>query len=120
MSSVLKNLGQLHIVAGKVDGTGTAALTSNDGSATMVDNGTGDYTVTFGEAFLAVPAVAVSHIDATLATTNANGVQIKAVSTASVQFNAWNMTISGTDATDHANAAFDLDFHFIAVGMRNN
>ena len=120
MSSVLKDLGQLHIVAGKVDGTDTAALTSNDGSATLTDNGTGDYTITFGDAFMSVPAVTATVIDAAISTDAAQGVVITAVATGSVQFQTWEAVLTGGASTDIANAAGDLDFHFIAVGMRNN
>ena len=119
MSSVLKDLGQLHVVAAKVVGISTASITSNDGSATLTDNGTGDYTVTFGDAFLSVPAVSATVIDATISTAAAQGIVITAVATGSVQFQTWQTTLA-TAGTDIVNAATDLDFHFIAVGMRNN
>ena len=40
----------------KLDGTGTAALSGPSSlEATLVDNGTGDYTITFDKAFTQVP-----------------------------------------------------------------
>ena len=52
-SGVLDQLGRLHIVHGTitaVDAT-DAALTSNDGSATLTRGAAGEYVVTFGDAF---------------------------------------------------------------------
>lgn len=39
----------------EVDGTGTASITQGVGLATLVDNGTGDYTLTFTTAFVRKP-----------------------------------------------------------------
>lgn len=43
----------------KVDGTGTASLGEGQYRGTLVDNGTGDYTITFAEPFGRVPTAVV-------------------------------------------------------------
>lgn len=45
------------LLALKLVGTGTAALTQGSTDATLVDNGTGDYTLTFAKPFARVPVV---------------------------------------------------------------
>ena len=45
------------ILAFKVTGTGTAAINEGVNDATLVDNGTGDYTLTFAKPFARVPVV---------------------------------------------------------------
>lgn len=52
----------------RVDGTGTASLSEGSNHGTLVDNGTGDYTITFRRPSLRTPSVVgiVSHtFDAT-------------------------------------------------------
>jgi hypothetical protein len=78
MSSVLKNLGQLHIVTGAVAADGES-MTSNDGSASIATNGPGDFTVTFGQPFLSAPVVSASVVDAAVAATEAVGVSVVAL-----------------------------------------
>lgn len=39
----------------RLDGTGTAALTIGSGLGTLVDNGVGDYTITFHQPFARLP-----------------------------------------------------------------
>jgi len=119
-SSVLDGLGRMHIVSGSVSASGTAALTTNDGSATLTDNGTGDFTVTFGDAFVAAPVVVACPVDATFSTDAAVGVAVKVIATNSVQFNCWEADVEGATATDITNAAADISFQFIAVGYRDN
>lgn len=48
----------------KVDGTGTAAILSGGTQATLTDNGTGDYTLTFTPAFTSITCVNASPIAA--------------------------------------------------------
>lgn len=120
-SGVLDNLGRLHIVSGVINATaGTAAvLTSNDGSATLTRNAAGDYTVTFGDAFLSTPVVTTQCLDATLSTLA--GPFCNLISSAT---NAARITIideaRSVVGTGVARALADAgDIHFIAVGMRN-
>ena len=47
----------LHLI---VDGTGTAAIREGEFDATLTDNGTGDYTITFNEVFVRKPIVVVT------------------------------------------------------------
>ena len=118
-SSMLDNLGQIHVVTGAITASaGTAAaLTSNDLSATLTRTAAGNYIVTFGDAFLSVPAVVPTLVDATFTTTDVPGViTLQAVSTASAVFNMSQAAVSAT-----VNALADVgDIYFIAVGLRNN
>lgn len=90
-----------HIIASRVDGTGTASLLTGGKELTLTDNGTGDYTLTF-----AVPFVQVPHVVAT-ALTAATHVQIFAVSATAVQIKCFAM--DGTTAQD-------ADFHVMILG----
>jgi hypothetical protein len=121
MSSLLSQLGQGHIVTGTVtasDGT-DAALTSNDGSASLARTATGDYTVTFGQAFLSAPTVVANTIDAAQATTAGHIVTIQTVTTTDVGFDVLTLSqAAGTSATDLA-ALADIDFSFMAFGLRD-
>lgn len=110
--------GQIQIVEGQVSASGTAALTTRDGAATLTDNGTGDFTITFGQSFLSTPTVVANIVDATDATTEAHSVAITAVDSDSVQFAVKTTTTNGT-ATDILSALADIDFHFMAIGARN-
>ena len=116
---VLDNLGRLSIITGTVTGNGTdSTVSANDGSLTITGNGTGDYTLTFGQAFTSTPIVVAQVVDATFSTDAANGVSVKASATNSVQFNAWEAVTNGT-ATDILNAAADLNIGFVVVGTRD-
>ena len=119
MSSNLDQLGQGHTVHGTITGTSTASISSNDGSATLTDNGTGDYTVTFGKAFLSAPTVTATPVVATFSTDAADGVSVVAVDTTSVQFNYSQPVLIGATASDTANALADGIFTFTAMGLRN-
>lgn len=94
----------VHMIAGRVDGTGTAEILEGGNEMSLTDNGTGDYTLTFGQAFQRVPTVVVTPIGAsgdvvaTLGTLSASAVQIL----------CWD----GTDGT----TAKDADFHVMIVG----
>ena len=118
MSSVLANLGNLHIVTGQITVTsGTWALTSNDGSVTLTDNGAGDVSVNFVHAFLSAPIVVASMLKAAPEATVFHGVTVEAVTTALATFQ-WH---HDTAATNSLADPDDGDgCHFIAIGVRNN
>lgn len=85
----------------KVDGTGTASLSgtcANDVSLT--DSGTGDYLLTFDEAFARTPEVLVT------VTTNDRIARVATLAVGSVQI----------ITEDLAGAAADADFHVMIVG----
>lgn len=50
------------MLALKLVGTGTAALTQGSTDATLVDNGTGDYSITFAKPFARIPVVTVASL----------------------------------------------------------
>ena len=113
----LGDSGHTQIVAGSVTGSsGTdAAITSQDGSLTLTVGGTGDFTITFGSAFLSAPVVVGNVVDATYAATDGpHVVEIAAVAATDVQL---RIVDAGGSAADGAVA--DLDFHFMAIGKRN-
>jgi hypothetical protein len=118
MSSVLSDLGNLHIVYGTIIYTsGVPALASNDGSATVADTTTGVATVTFGQAFLSAPAVVPAPLKATEAATFNNSVVLDSVSTTTAVFR-FKIDNAGTNST--ADPADTDGCTFIAVGLRNN
>ena len=56
---------KMRLMALKVDGTGTAALSGPSSlEATLTDNGTGDYTITFDKAFVQAPVVTATCVTA--------------------------------------------------------
>jgi hypothetical protein len=116
-SSVQDQLGTGHLVAGRVTASaGTdAVLTSNDKSLTLTRTAAGDYTINFGEPFVAAPFVAVAVVQPTFSTASAYSAQLVAVATNSVQVNIYSVT-----GTTVLGALADLDFHFHAVGKRYN
>lgn len=117
-SSVLQNTGNLHIVTGNiVYTTGVPALTTNDGSATVADTGTGIATVTFAQAFNAAPTILCQARKATEAATTINSMAVDSVSTTVVVFR-FKIDAAGTNST--ADPADTDGGWFLAVGMRNN
>lgn len=86
----------------RVQGTGTAAIQEGSFDGVLVDNGTGDYTITFTESFGRAPIVAVGVL-----TSNAIH-QISSVSTTAVR-------VKGFAASDGTTAK-DIDFHLIICG----
>lgn len=71
------------MLALKLVGTGTAALTQGSTDATLVDNGTGDYSVTFNKPFARVPVVVASSLTAVVNTQivpSKTGISVKAFS----------------------------------------
>ena len=89
------------LLAFRVDGTGTASILEGGFQATLVDNGTGDYTLTFATPFVRVPVCSGNVVGAT-----AGIVNIAAVSVSSVQINIF----------DAAGSAADADFHLSVLG----
>lgn len=80
------------LLAFKVTGTGTAAIGEGASDATLTDNGTGDYTLTFRKAFLRAPIVTV-----TTMTANTRA-EVAAASASSCQILTKNDATSATDA----------------------
>lgn len=94
-----------HLIAARVDGTGTASILAGSRELTLTDNGTGDYTLTFATAFQRTPVVVASPIS----TTGDVILSIHSVSTTAVRILAWD----GTDGT----TAKDIDFHAMIMGF---
>lgn len=84
-----------------VDGTGTASITTGKGDATLVDNGTGDYTLTFTPAFGRTPIIA-----ATVQNAATSMIKVASKSASSVNIKTF---------TDAAVAA-DRIFHVLVLG----
>ena len=95
----------VHVIAARVDGTGTAAILEGGNEMTLTDNGTGDYTLTFNTAFARVPVVTALPISATGDVI----LSISSVAVGSVRIKAWD----GTDGT----TAKDIAFHVMIVGF---
>lgn len=90
----------------RVDGTGTASILEGQYHATLTDNGTGDYTLTFARPFARVPvvvgAVAVgADLAPKIVTVTASALNIK-----------W-MDLLG----DGTPAEVDCDFHVTVLGF---
>lgn len=86
----------------RVDGTGTASLLEGTTDGTLTDNGTGDYTITFSQAFGRTPVVSITPV------TTGIHCEIKAISTTALQVNTFAVA-DGTTATD-------ADFHVVVFG----
>lgn len=91
------------LLAFDVTGTGTAAIGEGDKHASLTDNGTGDYTLTFTQGFARAP-IAV----ATVLTADCIA-QIHTVSTSVIRINLF-------DATDGTTAK-DGRFHLMVLGF---
>lgn len=87
----------VHIISARVDGTGTAALLSGSKELTLTDNGAGDYTLTFAQAFKQIPQVFVQS-----KTANTYAITVPAVGSVQVLV---KQVADGTTATD---ADFDV------------
>jgi len=116
-SSLQDQLGTGHVVAGGVTATaGTdAVLTCNDQSAVLTRTAAGNYTVTFGEPFIAAPIVTVGVIQPAFSATIGYAGQLVSSATNAVVINIYTTT-----GTTVACALADHDFTFIAVGKRYN
>ncbi len=103
MQRVIKGTKRLpRLLSFRVTGTGTAAINEGNYDGVLVDNGTGDWTITFAIPFLRAPVVAVSVL------TSVSIHQIAAVSASAVQ-------IKGFSATDGTTAK-DIVFHMMVLG----
>ena len=87
-------------LAFKVTGTGTAAISIGKYDATLTDNGTGDYTLTFTKAFARNPVVVASCATATCYA------EVKSATTTAVNI----LTVAND------NTATDAVFHVIVQG----
>ena len=85
-----------------VDGTGTAAIREGQFDAALVDNGTGDYTITLNEPFKRKPSVVI-----TCATTDCYAEVVDADNTVSVIH---------VLTKNNADAATDAVFHMHVLG----
>lgn len=92
------------LLAFKLTGTGTAALNEGGSDATLTDNGTGDYTLTFTRAFLRAPVVIATPV------ASAGDVicSLHTISTSAVRIVAFD----GTDGT----TAKDAVLHIMVLG----
>lgn len=93
---------QLHI---KVDGTGPSSIVIGSKDASLTDNGTGDYTLTFAKPFARAPIVVASSITAgaviQIASATASACQILVTDLSAVAKDADLMVIvQGFDAVD--------------------
>jgi hypothetical protein len=91
----------------RVDGTGTASLLEGGFDGSLTDNGTGNYTISFNEAFVRVPVVVCQ-------TKTATTVQRAVPAVGSVQVLSFAM--DGTTATD---ADFDVIVYGSDVADQN-
>jgi len=91
----------MRVIGCRLDGTGTAAILEGGiSSLTLVDNGTGDYTLTFAEPYKRVPLIVATSVTADI------NITIGTLTTTSVQLLA----------TDLAAAATDADMHIMIMG----
>jgi len=93
---------QLHF---KVDGTGSASIVIGSKDASLADNGTGDYTLTFVKPFARPPVVVASSLTAgaviQIASATASAVQLVVTNLAAAALDADLMVIvQGFDAAD--------------------
>lgn len=94
-----RNVRKLHA---KVDGTGTAAISSGAADFTLVDNGTGDYTLTprkVGQRLLCVKVQAIADAGDLIATVKADS------SASAVRILLWD----GTDGTTAKDGVFFVE-----------
>ena len=101
LRSLKTNQRKERILSLEVDGTGTAAINIGSKLATLVDNGTGDYSLTFTRAFARQPIASATPL------TDVTQCRIKAISTTVI-----NIECTNADATTPT----DCDFHLIVIG----
>jgi len=88
----------------KVTGTGTASIDIGSNSGTLTDNGTGDYTIAFKNAFGGTPVCVGCCVNAAQ-----QALTIEASSAASVQVTTW----------DSSEAAANAVFYLAVIGWRS-
>jgi len=91
-----------HLIAIKFDGTGTAAFVEGGNEMTFVDNGTGDYSFTFNQAFERIPLILALSKTADSILISANEAKT-------------GFDILGFDATDGTTAK-DVEFDILVWG----
>ncbi len=91
----------VHIIASRVDGTGTASLLSGGQELTLTDAGTGHYSLAINQPYGQVPVVQVTPVTAGI------HVQIFSVSVSTIVIKTF--AVDGTTATD-------ADFHVLIIG----
>lgn len=89
------------MLAFKVTGTGTAEISVGAKDASLADNGTGDYTITFEQAFARVPVA--------VATSQSAGVYCEVIPSAT----AVQVLCKAADGTE---AAEDAIVHVVVLG----
>jgi hypothetical protein len=82
----------VRVLAFKLTGTGTAAIGEGKFDGTLVDNGTGDYTITFTKAFARAPVVVASSKTA--------AVIIELTTVSATVINIKSFAVDGTTAKD--------------------
>ncbi len=80
------------MLAFKLTGTGTAALGEGKYDATLTDNGTGDYTLTFTKPFTRAPVVTANSKTA--------GIHIELTTVSATLINIKSFAVDGTTPTD--------------------
>lgn len=93
-----------YMIFGRIQGTGTATVVAGSHELTIVDNGVGDWSLNFVQAFQQVPIVVATPIS----TVGDVILSINTVSASTVRIKAWD----GTDGT----TAKDIDFHVMITG----
>lgn len=108
MSGIISgNNVQESVVAGRIDGTGTASITSGRGFA-LTDDGAGDYTLTFNRPYDALVAVVATSLTTDVVmTVGTISVAADGVIGSTIQFKA--------EAIDETAADVDADFSFVTV-----
>lgn len=124
-SSVGDNLGNLHIVTGVITANASnvwQVASSNDDTVTVADTGTGNATVTFGQAFTSAPVVVANVVKATHSAQIVQTVTIEAVTTTTAEFRYHSVDDTGAGTTDvtSPDPAENDGFHFVAIGLRDN
>lgn len=89
------------LLAFRVDGTGTASILEGAFDATLTDNGTGDYTLTFAVPFKRVPVCVGSAVGSTAAIVNV----------------VPSVTAIQVLVKDAGGSAADADFHLSVLGF---
>ena len=86
------------LLAFVVNGTGTASITVGAFQATLTDNGTGDYTLTFNNPFGTAPIVVATPLHAS---STASSCRVQSVSPTQVNILTFNGTPSASDRIFH-------------------
>lgn len=107
LRSIKSSQRQPRQLAFKVDGTGTASILIGAKDATLTDNGTGDYTLTFAKPFSRLPIVVASAITAgaycevAAATASAVQILVKQPSDMSAKDADFFVIVQGFDASEN-------------------